>query len=183
MRKQTNVSGKKYIAEIIADLIEDGDSLLLDSSTTATFTVKSMFGKENLTIVTNSVEILLELPQGKDWNVICTGGMYKSDSKSFYGYAAEDMVRKYCTDYAVLSCKGIDMSKGISDTREIFAELKKEYLRSAKKVILAVDHTKFDRVSFIRLGDFDDVDIVVTDVEPPERWKTFFEEKGIKLYY
>ena len=183
VRKQTNVSGKKYIAELIADLIEDGDSLLLDSSTTATFTVKSMFGKENLTIVTNSVEILLEMPTGKDWNVISTGGLYKSDSKSFYGYAAEDMVRKYCTDYAVISCKGVDIGKGISDTREIFAELKKQYLRAAKKVILAVDHTKFDRVSFVRLGDFDDVDIVVTDIEPSEKWKSFFEEKGIKLYY
>ena len=66
VRKQTNVAGKKYIAEIIGSLIEDGDRLMLDSSTTALFTVKSIASKHNLTIISNSVEILLDLPQGHE---------------------------------------------------------------------------------------------------------------------
>ena len=183
VRKQTNVSGKKYIAEIIGGLIKDGESLLLDSSTTALFTVKSIFSKENLTLVTNSVEILLDLPQGQGWNVISTGGSYRSDSMSFFGYAAEEVVGKFYADYAILSCKGLDMNKGITDTRETFAELKKFFLKSAKKVILAIDHTKFDKISFVRFGDLSSIDIVVTDVEPSDEWKTLFAEKGIQLYY
>ena len=183
IRKQTNVEGKKYIAEIIGSLIEDGDSLLLDSSTTAIFAVKSIFSKTNLTIITNSVEILLDLPLGNDWNVISTGGQYRSESMSFYGSAAEEIVGKYHVDYAILSCKGIDIEKGITDTREPFAQLKKKFLGSAKTVILAVDHTKFDKISFVKLGIIDGVDMVVTDVEPDEKWKNFFESKGIKLYY
>ena len=183
VRKQTNVSGKKYIAEIIGSLISDGDSLLLDSSTTALFTVKSIFNKSNITLVTNSVEILLDLPQGHDWNIVSTGGMYRSESMAFFGAAAEDVVSKYFADYAVLSCKGIDLEKGITDTRETFANLKKFFIKSAKKVILAVDHTKFNKISFVRLGDLDDIDIIVTDVEPDEKWKKLIEEKGIELYY
>jgi len=183
VRKQTNVSGKKYIAEIIGSLISDGDSLLLDSSSTALFTVKSITGKRNLTLVTNSVEILLDLPQGHDWNIVSTGGMYRSESMSFFGAAAEDVVGKYFADYAVLSCKGLDLEKGITDTRETFANLKKVFIKSAKKVILAVDHTKFNKISFVRLGDLDDIDVIVTDIEPDERWKKLLEEKGIELYY
>ena len=183
VRKQTNVSGKKYIAEIIGSLISDGDSLLLDSSTTALFTVKSIFNKSNITLVTNSVEILLDLPQGHDWNIVSTGGMYRSESMAFFGAAAEDVVSKYFADYAVLSCKGIDLEKGITDTRETFANLKKFFIKSAKKVILAVDHTKFDKISFVRLGELDDVDVIVTDVEPSEKWKNLLKEKGIELYY
>ena len=183
VRKQTNVGGKKYIAEIIGSLISDGDSLLLDSSTTALFTVKSIFNKSNITLVTNSVEILLDLPQGHDWNIVSTGGMYRSESMAFFGAAAEDVVSKYFADYAVLSCKGIDLEKGITDTRETFANLKKFFIKSAKKVILAVDHTKFDKISFVRLGELEDVDVIVTDVEPSEKWKNLLKEKGIELYY
>lgn len=183
VRKQTNVSGKKYIAEIIGSLISDGDSLLLDSSTTAMFTVKSIFSKENLTIITNSVEILLDLPQGHNWNIISTGGFYRSESMAFHGNTAEEFVKQYHVDYAVISCKGLDMDKGITDTREVFAHLKASFIKSARKVILAVDHTKFDKVSFICFGDLYDVDIVVTDEEPSESWKLFFAERNIELIY
>lgn len=183
VRKQANVDGKKYIAELIGNLIEDGDSLLLDSSTTALFTVKSIFSKSNITLVTNSVEILLDLPQGQGWNVISTGGTYRSESMAFFGYEAQKVVEKFFADYAVLSCKGIDINKGMTDTRETFAELKKTFLKSAKKIILAIDNTKFDKISFVRFGDFDSVDIVVTDVDPGEEWRALFEQKGIKLYY
>ena len=183
VRKQTNVNGKKYIAEIIGSLISDGDSLLLDSRTTALFTVKSIFSKHNLTLVTNSVEILLDLPQGHDWNIVSTGGMYRSESMSFFGTAAEEVVEKYYADYAIFSCKGFDLEKGMTDGRETFANLKKVFIKSAKKVILAVDHTKFDKVSFVRLGDLEGIDIVVTDIEPDETWKKLFEEKGIELYF
>ena len=183
VRKQTNVAGKKYIAEIIGSLIEDGNRLLLDSSTTALFTVKSIFSKHNLTIISNSVEILLDLPQGHDWNIISTGGSYRSEAMAFYGSTAEEMIGKYYADYAILSCKGLDIDCGITDTREPFAQFKKTFFRSAKKVILAVDHTKFDKISFVKFGLLDDVDIVVTDVEPSEKWKSFFENKNIKLYY
>ena len=183
VRKQTNVSGKRYIAEIIGSLISDGDSLLLDSSSTALFMIKSISAKHNLTLVTNSVEVLLEVPQGHDWNIVSTGGMYRSESMSFFGAAAEEVVEKYFADYAVLSCKGIDQEKGITDTRETFANLKKVFIKSAKKVILAVDHTKFNKISFVRLSDFDGIDMIVTDLEPDESWKKLFEEKGIELYY
>jgi len=65
----------------------------------------------------------------------------------------------------------------------VFAELKKGFFKSAKKIILAVDHTKFDKISFVRIGDLESVDIVVTDVEPSDEWKALFEKKGIELYY
>ena len=183
VRKQTNVSGKKYIAERIGALITDGNSLLLDSSTTALFTVKSIFEKQNLTIITNSVEILLDLPQGKGWSVISTGGTYRAEEMAFSGRVAERTVSGYHVDYAILSCKGIDLQKGITDTREPFAELKQAFIKSARKVILAVDHTKFDQISFVHLDDFRGIDIIVTDVEPNEQWKQLFAEMQIELYY
>ena len=71
----------------------------------------------------------------------------------------------------------------MTDGRETYATLKKAFIKSAKKVILAVDHTKFDKISFVRLGELEDIDIVVTDIEPIDKWKRLFEEKGIEVYY
>ena len=123
VRKLTNVSGKKFIAEKIGELIQDGDTIMLDASTTALFTVKSIFNKHNLTLITNSVEILLDLPASNDWRIISTGGTYRQDSMSFLSASATAVISNYHADYAVMSCKGLDISKGITDTRENNADL------------------------------------------------------------
>lgn len=183
VRKLTNVSGKKYIAEKIGDLIQDGDSIMLDASTTALFTVKSIFNKHNLTLITNSVEILLDLPASNDWRIISTGGTYRQDSMSFLSSSATTSISNYHADYAVMSCKGLDITKGITDTRENNADLKKSFIRNANKVILAVDNTKFDKISFVKICDLDCIDVVVTDIKPSDECIKEFERKNIELIY
>ena len=109
VRKQTNVQGKKLIADKIGTLIKDGDYLLLDSSTTALFTVKSIASLHNITLLTNSIEVLLEMPQNSDWRVICTGGEFMQSSLSFAGRQVESIIDDYNVDLAVISCTGLDM--------------------------------------------------------------------------
>ena len=183
VRKQTNVEGKKYIAEIIAQHISDGDYILLDASTTALFTVKEIADRHNITLLTNSIEVLLELPQNNDWRIICTGGEFVQSSLSFAGRQVESIIDEYNVDLCVISCKGLDMEKGITDTRDYNATIKKAFMRSAKKVFLAVDNTKFDKTSFVRLANISEVDAVVTDKEPNDEWKNYFTSCNVELYY
>jgi len=183
VRKQTNVEGKKYIADKIGELIGDGDYILLDSSTTALFTVKSISSRHNITLITNSIEVLLELPQNSDWRVICTGGEFMQNGLSFAGRQVESIINEYNVDLAVISCKGLDMEKGVTDTRDYNAQIKKAFMRSAKKVLLAVDNTKFDKTSFVRFADISDIDAVVTDFEPGDEWKNYFSSNNVELYY
>ncbi len=183
VRKQTNVEGKKYIANIIGAMIKDGDYILLDSSTTALFTVKSIAERHNITLLTNSIEVLLELPQNNDWRVICTGGEFMQNSLSFAGRQVESIIDEYHVDLCVISCKGLDMEKGITDTRDFNATIKKAFMRSAKKVLLAVDNTKFDKTSFVRFANIGEVDAVITDKEPSDEWKNYFSANNTELYY
>lgn len=183
VRKLTNVSGKKYIAEKIGNLIQDGDSIMLDASTTALFTVKSIFNKHNLTLITNSVEILLDLPVSNDWRIISTGGTYRQDSMSFLSSSTTTAISNYHADYAVMSCKGLDITKGITDTRENNADLKRSFITNANKVILAVDSTKFNKISFVKICDLDCIDVIVTDVKPSDECIKEFERKNIELIY
>ena len=181
VRKQTNVEGKKKIAALIGEMIEDGDYLALDASTTALYVVKNIIQKKKITVITNSIEILLELSNKSDWNVMSTGGVLKEGGLSLLGYQAERMVRNFHVDIAVCSCKGIDFKMGITDSNERDAEIKKAFFDSAKRKILAVDNTKFGRQSFVQVSDLETVDMVVTDREPNEEWKERFREEKIEL--
>ena len=67
VRKRTNVEAKKRIAMTISEMIEDGDRIMLDASTTALFIAKQIRHKKNITVITNSIEILLELTDVKGW--------------------------------------------------------------------------------------------------------------------
>lgn len=171
VRKKANVSGKQYIAEIISSLIEDGDHIMLDASSTAVYAAKHLKNKKNITIITNSIEILLELSEVAGWKVLSTGGALREGSLSLVGYQADKMITNYHVDKAIVSCKGIDMEKGITDSNEMDAHIKKLMLQSANTKILAADSTKFNKISFTKIGDLSDINMMITDSEPDDKWK------------
>lgn len=183
VRKRVNATLKENIAQKIADLIRDGDSIILDSSTTAISVTKYIKNRENLTLITNSVEILLELSDKSGWKILSTGGKLKNGSLALVGSSAEQMIRDYHVHIAVCSSKGIDMNMGISDSNEEDATMKKAIFSSADRKILAIDSTKFNRRSFVKVFSVSDVDTVVTDEKPSDEWIEFFEKNQVELIY
>lgn len=183
VRKKKNMQGKRIIANIIKDLIYDGDHIIVDPSTTAVAIVKALREKKRLTIVTNSIEILVELTDASGWDIISTGGTLKENYLALVGPRALEGISSFFADKLILSCKGIDMEKGITDANEMFSQVKRTMLHSAKQKILAVDSTKFEKVSFSKICDISDIDMVVTDVRPSDAWMEYFEEKGITCLY
>ncbi|MFI3211794.1 MAG: DeoR/GlpR family DNA-binding transcription regulator [Eubacteriales bacterium] len=183
VRKKRNVTGKQKIAEAIGDLIEDGDHVILDASTTAVFIAKALKNKNRLTIITNSIEVLVELSDVVGWNIISCGGNLKAKYLAMVGTKAIEGLQGYYAEKAVISCKGIDITKGVTDATEVFADTKKAMIGSAKQHILAADHTKFDRVAFTKICDMNLVDVVVTDKKPSQEWLDFFEHNKIECVY
>ena len=183
VRENANVEQKKRIAELIAELIEDGERIMVDSSSTALYVMKKIKEKKNLTVITNSVKILLELADKPDWTVLSTGGILKKNSLSLTGSSAEKMIRSYHVDTAICSCKGLDTELGITDSNENDSLIKQAMFQSAERRILALDTEKFDKKSCVKVGDFSDIDLVVSDSAPAEKWIGFCEEKNLKLVY
>ena len=182
-RLGVNVEKKKAIAERVAELISDGQRIMLDASSTAIYVTRAIKSKKNITVITNSVEILLELADKPDWTVFSTGGVLKEGALSLTGSSAERMIRGYHVDIAVCSCKGIDMRLGISDSNEKDALIKEAVYSAAERRVLAVDSDKFDRMSFVKVCDVSEVDTVVTDSEPSERWVDYLATNGVELIY
>ncbi|MGI6167856.1 MAG: DeoR/GlpR family DNA-binding transcription regulator [Eubacteriales bacterium] len=182
IRKSTNVEAKLKIASAVADIISDGDYIMLDESTTSTYVARALKGKRNITLITNSIEILLELAGDvQGWNIFCTGGLLKSNSLAFTGKRAESMIESYHVNFTVISCEGLDLEAGYTDSREETALLKRTMMAQAKKVILAADSKKIGKVAFITIGKLSDLDMLVTDADPGPDWRARLEENGVKL--
>lgn len=156
---------------------------MLDASSTAVYIAKRLKNKKNFTLITNSIEILLELSDMTGWKILSTGGAMREGSLSLVGYQAEKMIRTYHVDKTIISCKGVDMENGITDSNEMDAHIKHLMLSSTNIKILAVDQSKYDKSSFTKIEDLANVDIVVTDTEPNDLWRKTFEDLDIQLLY
>lgn len=183
IRKNRNVAGKQKIAELAAKLVEDGDHIMIDASTTGVFIARALKQKSRLTVVTNSLEAIIELSDVSGWDIISTGGLLKEGYLALLGGAARAGVEKYCVDKLFLSCKGVSMDYGFMDSLEIFAEVKQSMIHASKKVYLAVDHTKFDQDSFCRIDTFAGLSGVITDREPEGKWLRLFGSLGVECIY
>lgn len=182
IRQKTNIKEKQVIASVLEELISEGESIMLDSSSTSLMIAGGIKQKKKLTVITNSVEILIELANAKGVHVISTGGILRDSSLSLGGKNAERTLKQFNVDKAILSCKGFDMEKGATDSNELEAEIKSVMRSCAKSLIWAVDSSKFDKVSFAKIDNILPGDTVVTNGPVPEEWRSFFKEKNIVLY-
>lgn len=183
IRNKTNVEAKTEIAKIIDTMIHDGDHLMLDDSSTSLYVAKQLKDKKNLTIITYSVEIVVELSGVEGFTIISTGGQLRPGSLSFEGHPVAQTLAKYHVDKAILSCKGIDPEAGITDSADPHALAKQAMLRAARESILALDDSKFDKISFVQIAPLDAVQTVVTNCRPDEKWLSCFLQHGIDCRY
>ena len=183
VRKRTNVVGKQKIAELVSEMITDGMSIMLDSSSTALFIAKRIKDRKNLTVITNSLEILIELKDAENMKIFSSGGLLGEDSLALVGSQADKMIAGFHVDCAIISCKGFDINKGFTDSHDMHASTKRTMLENCDKRILAVDSSKFNKISFNVVGNLNDIDVIATDVKPPEQWLDKFSQNGVECIY
>lgn len=183
IRKNQCVAEKQKIAGLIAGMVKEGDSVMLDVSSTAVYVAKELKKKEKLTVITNSIEIIVELYDMPKWTVISTGGTVREKSFALWGPHTDDMLSAYHVDHAIVSCKGLDLENGITDYVEQDASSKRKMLKAARERILAVDYTKFDSTAFTKVTDWSSFTKVVTDRKPEKKWLDEFERQRIECVY
>lgn len=104
IRKNRNIVGKQHIADLVSKIVKDGDSIMLDASSTAVYIAKALQekGKKNLTVITNSIEIIIELFDAQDWTILSTGGASREGSFALVGPQTDKMIRSYHVDKAII---------------------------------------------------------------------------------
>ena len=171
--------------EIVALVGPSGEgktTMIADSSTTVMEALKLLPQSPDITVVTNSTEGFREFQQSP-LNIISTGGEYNKKSLSLQGQLAKTNILKYNVSLALISCKGLSIEKGVLDSNESEAEVKKAMLSQAEEVALLVDFSKFDQSAFVNLIDLQKVNYIITDRSPSEKWIEYCSEQGIELIY
>lgn len=181
-RMTKHLKEKQEIARKTSALLEEKSAIIADSSTTVMEALKLLPDNAELTVVTNSTEVFHEF-QHSAFNIISTGGEFNKKSLSLQGQLAKSNIVKYNVELALISCKSLNMEKGVQDSNEDEAEIKKLMLEQAEKVALLVDSSKFDQTAFVSLIDLDSVNYIVTDKKPSDVWIQFCDGHGIELIY
>lgn len=169
IREATNKEDKNRIGKAVADLIQDGDTIMMDASTTALYVAKYLQDKK-VTIITNALKVPMVLAGKNNMDIISTGGTLKSSSLSFVGHLAESVIEKYHVNKTIISCKAIDLEHGIMEPHQLETEVKKKMIHASEQVILAVDSSKFGKKSFIKAYPIDKINTLVTDMDLSHKW-------------
>jgi len=180
VRKAQNAEQKKKIATFIKSLVNDGESIMLDASTTAVFVANALKEKSKLKVITNSIEVMLELSDKSDWTIIATGGYLMGDYLAFAGQRAVSEIASFHIDKLIFSCKGLTQ-EGIFESNDDFCQVKRAMLKAAKTKILAVDFSKFNKRAFSKIANITDIDMVVTDIRPSNEWVDWLKAYEIGL--
>jgi DeoR family transcriptional regulator of aga operon len=154
---------KQRIGEKAVELIKNGDSILLDSGTTAMEIAQRLNGKKNLTIMTNAINLALKLGSMESMSVMLTGGLLRKESFSLVGPEAEATISNYYFDKLFLGVDGLDINFGLTTPNPMEAQLNRIMVERAQQVIAVTDSSKFGRHSFSYICDVDVISTLITD--------------------
>lgn len=181
VRKNTNIDEKISIAQCLASIIQDGDTIMVDESSTSAYAMRAIHHLSNITLITNSQELLREMGSREGWRIISTGGILKPGVMALVGTHALRTVSSYHVKYSIFSCRGINTQLGLADSDDEVVQIKRAMLSACDKAILLCDHRKFDRSGFTALGELSLANMIITDREPSAEWKQRLIDSGIEL--
>ena len=161
-RFKTNAAAKKALAERVAELIEDNDTIMMNAGTTLAYVLRALKGKKNINIVTNSLQNANEAAIYSSFHVILLGGELDSKYQFTHGRDAERQLENYHATKCILSVDGISAETGMTLYYANEAPLARRMIASSDEVIVAADTTKLGRHAFARITDAEKIDYLVT---------------------
>jgi DeoR family transcriptional regulator of aga operon len=180
-KNKQHLEEKKKIGKAAADLIEEGDTIILDSGTTTMEVARNLQKIVDLTVITNALNIANQLADHQNANVILPGGFLRKNSLSLVGGAAEENFKNYFCDKLFLAVDGFSTIHGMSTPNVEEAHLNRVMIEISKQVIVVADSSKFHKRSFAFIAPITDVDIVVTDAGIPVEDQRKLENAGVKV--
>lgn len=172
---------KMRLGQAVADLVVDGDSIIIDSGTTTEEVAHCLLGHKRLTVMTNGLNIANELAKNESVEMRITGGKLRKKSMSFYGRQAEDGLRHLNFDKVILGVDGFDLSAGISTYFEHEATLNRLMCDVSSEIIAVTDSSKFDQCGFHLIRPYSAISILVTDKGIPEAYAKALADSGVKV--
>lgn len=181
-RDTVNFEGKQSIGLRAAQMIKDGETVFLDASTSSLHVARNIKDKKSITVITNAEKIVMELANCPDIKVISTGGMLHSKNMSYVGRIVEETIRKsYFANKVFFSCRGVTLSRGLMESTEAEAEIKKAMIDCSESAIFLCDRKKLGRLGVPVIYGLDKVDCLITDIKLDEEWNKAMQENDVRV--
>ncbi|GLP80004.1 DeoR/GlpR family DNA-binding transcription regulator [Mycobacterium antarcticum] len=181
VRSSLQVEAKQRIGRAAADLVRDGETLIVDAGTTTLHVAEALRPELRLRVMALSLRIADVLADQPNVTLMIPGGRVRPHERSFVGAVTLSTFENLVFDTAILTTGGIDVEHGITEYEYDDAETKRAALRSARRSIIVADATKLGAVAFARLCPVDDIDVVVTDASAPAAQVAALRDAGVDV--
>jgi len=180
-RSIRNQDQKMRIAKRAAALVNPGDSIFIDTGSTATCFYQALPKDLGLTIFTNNINVLVHAVKGSNDTVIFTGGVLFRETYSVTGEDALVTLAHYNIGKAFMSATGLSEEYGATNSTQGEYQVKSAAVKASGEVTMLVDASKFGTVSLMTFCGLSDIDILVTDQTPPRSMGQYFTDHGIQV--
>jgi DeoR/GlpR family transcriptional regulator of sugar metabolism len=171
---------KRLIGENAATMVNDGEVIAMDASTTCLQMAKYL-PNITITVITYSIAIAYELVKKTNIQIFLIGGYLDRHSLGNTGTPAEKMLQGYHADKFFFSCQGFDLRRGVSEPYEAHVQVKKKMAAISDQLILLADSSKFQQKSLVKLMEMDEISTFVTDNKFPDDELAEMAASGIRV--
>ncbi|MDI7775747.1 transcriptional repressor AgaR [Asticcacaulis sp. EMRT-3] len=167
-KRVTHTEEKERIGRLAAALVQPGDSIMLDSGTTAMQIARFLPDDDGITVVTNDFDVLGALSQKRNLKIVMLGGELRRKNMAFYGAQTLAALDDLLLDKLFLGVDGFDVERGITTHFEPEAQLNRKMVETARRIIAVTDSSKFGKVCLHRIIDISEIDDLITDSDAPD---------------
>jgi DeoR family glycerol-3-phosphate regulon repressor len=178
-RRIVHPTAKQTIGALVAGLIPNGASLSFGIGTTPEFVALAMQGHEDLTVITNNLNVAMALSVTASNRIIIPGGAMRLPDRDVLGPHVEEMYRNYRVDFGVFGVGGIEPDGTLVDFDRAEVLARSAMRESCRRSVLVADVSKFGRPAPARGGHLSDIDLLVLDAPPPPAFAALFDPDGL----
>jgi DeoR/GlpR family transcriptional regulator of sugar metabolism len=175
----THRIAKQAIARQAAALVQDNDSMLLDSSTSSYYLAGCLKARRDLTVITNGIESARELAKNSSNTVILLGGVLRVDGTAINVPLAEQILIEYHLKTAFLSCSGFTLASGPTEVDIYEAQMKRKFIASSGSLVALIDSSKFGRADLTSFASLDQITHLLTDTGLAPAWVKKLEQARV----
>lgn len=169
VKRRLNHEAKVRIGRAAAELVADGETVILDSGTTSFEMIPELKKRRNLTVITYDLMIAVELSTNSDVSVVVAGGAVRNNLYSTRGALTLEVLQRLHVNQAFLTADAVDLEHGVTNATIEGVPLKQSIVAAGERVILLADSTKFGRCSLAEVCPIEAIHAVITDEAlPPE---------------
>ncbi|MBE5749858.1 MAG: DeoR/GlpR transcriptional regulator [Clostridiales bacterium] len=181
IREQENTAAKRTIANLAVKLIKNGDSVFLDSSSTTGLTIPMLNNFKYLSVTTTGLRNALLLSQTNNIKIYIAGGQIQNHSNSIIGTDTMDYISRIHADVCLVSCSGLDINSGFTESSIEQAKLKQQMRKNSTKMAVLCDSTKLGKTFLCTDFHFEDIDYFITEKTPPIEYVEKIAQTKCKL--